>query len=102
MVAHDIVELHRTQFAPKFNPSRTRAHYSDTNFQLLGMVLEAVTATTFAENLRERIAAPLGLSSTAVFGAPGQPDRAPHPVLPTDDETDPCGSMRTPITDAIP
>jgi D-alanyl-D-alanine carboxypeptidase len=67
---HDILELHRTQFEPRFAPTRNRAHYSDTNFQLLGMVLEAVTKQTFAQNLQARIIEPLGLKSTGVFGSP--------------------------------
>lgn len=67
----DIVTLHRTTFKPRFAPTHRRAHYSDTNFQLLGMVLEAVTEQSFAENLRTRIIEPLGLTSTAMFGTPG-------------------------------
>jgi D-alanyl-D-alanine carboxypeptidase len=66
----DIINWHRTQFSPRFEPTRNRAHYSDTNFQLLGMVLEAVPGGSFAENLRTRIVQPLGLQSTGVFGAP--------------------------------
>jgi D-alanyl-D-alanine carboxypeptidase len=65
----DIMALHRTQFLPKFAPGGGRAHYSDTNFHLLGMTLEAGTGMPFAENLRRRIVEPLGLLSTNVFGA---------------------------------
>lgn len=48
-------------------PDTGRAHYSDTNFQLLGAVIEAVTGQPFGAVLRERICNPLGLSKTALF-----------------------------------
>jgi CubicO group peptidase (beta-lactamase class C family) len=44
-----------------------KAHYSDTNFQLLGAVIEAATGLSFGEALHEWICKPLGLSRTALF-----------------------------------
>lgn len=38
--------------------------YSNTNFILLGMIVEAITGTTFAEALRSRILEPHGLNET--------------------------------------
>jgi D-alanyl-D-alanine carboxypeptidase len=78
---NDILELHRRQFEPRFAPTRNRAHYSDTNFQLLGMVLEAVTKQTFAQNLHARIIEPLGLKSTGVFGSPTSYNYANLPII---------------------
>lgn len=56
--------------SPKFAPgdrNETRAHYSDTNYHLLGAVIEAVTQQAYAENLARMIAIPLGLQHTYPF-----------------------------------
>jgi len=53
--------------APQAAPDSGRAHYSDTNFQLLGAVVEAATGLSYARALQERICAPLGLTRTALF-----------------------------------
>jgi CubicO group peptidase (beta-lactamase class C family) len=45
----------------------SRASYSDTNYQLLGAVIEAATGRSFETALHERILSPLGLSSTWLF-----------------------------------
>lgn len=42
-------------------------HYSDTGYQLLGAVIERLDATTFAESVRARVTAPLGLTGTFCF-----------------------------------
>lgn len=47
-----------------------RARYSDTNFQLLGRVVEQIEGKTIAEIVRDRITAPLGLSSTYIYCDP--------------------------------
>ncbi len=52
---------------PVAAPDSGRAHYSDTNFQLLGAVIETVTGLSFGDALQERICAPLGLLRTALF-----------------------------------
>ena len=52
---------------PQAAPDSGKAHYSDTNYQLLGAVIEAVTGRPYGEALRERICNPLGLSRTALF-----------------------------------
>lgn len=52
----------------KFLPGAPgKAFYSDTNWQLAGAVLEAVTGSDYAKLVRERICAPLGLRATFVF-----------------------------------
>ena len=60
-------------------PDSGRAHYSDTNFQLLGAVIEGATGLSFGDALQERICAPLGLSRTALFDPAGD-DGATLPV----------------------
>lgn len=75
----DILEINRRRTTPKFAPGTRRAHYSDTNFQILGLLIEAITEAPFEENLRQRICTPLGLTSTHLFGtgsAPGYDDIA--------------------------
>jgi len=44
-----------------------RAHYSDTNYQLLGRLLELCTDDSFEHLVRTRIIDPLGLSATWLF-----------------------------------
>lgn len=45
-----------------------RAAYSDTNYLLLTAIIEAVTGARYADAVQRRIATPLGLSSTYVYG----------------------------------
>lgn len=53
---------------PLFAPgARGKAHYSDTNFQLLGHVIETITGKSFAENCKQSIIAPLGLANTYLY-----------------------------------
>ena len=64
----DVLRITRDELEPRFAPSTPgKAFYSDTNYQLLGALVEAVTGQTYEEALRERILAPLGLESTYPF-----------------------------------
>jgi CubicO group peptidase (beta-lactamase class C family) len=58
-------EARRRQAA--FPPGRGRAAYSDTNYQLVGAIVEAVSGKGFAETLREEVLDPLGLADTYLF-----------------------------------
>ena len=55
-------------FAPGDRGGR-RSLYSDTNYQLLTRIIEAVTGQQYAEAVAERIIEPLGLGGTDVVGA---------------------------------
>ena len=55
----------------------TRWSYSNTNYVLLGQLVEAVTGDTYANLLRTRFFAPLGLISTFVQGM----EPAPYTVV---------------------
>ncbi len=68
----DMVRHLPPEFAPGTDGGN-RAHYSDTNYALLGAIIEAATETTVTENFRDTIFAPLGLNDTYVFG-----DRQPR------------------------
>lgn len=65
----DVTTVVRDSLDPLFPPQdpldrKARVSYSDTNFQLLIAVLEAVSGKPFAEVLDELICKPLGLTNT--------------------------------------
>lgn len=57
----DIAFAHPPQFAPD-----TAYEYSNTNFALLGMVVEKVSGTTLSELFTERLYGPIGLRHTSL------------------------------------
>lgn len=63
------------QHAPIFEPG-TAWSYSNTNYVLVGMVIEAVTGNPWAEEVRIRIIEPLELTQTSVADGPQMPE--PH------------------------
>lgn len=64
----EVIRLTRSEQRPRFSPG-TGVHYSDTNFQLLGGIIEHSLGLTFGEAVARRIAAPLGLTHTYCFDA---------------------------------
>jgi CubicO group peptidase (beta-lactamase class C family) len=52
---------------PQAAPDSGQSYYSDTNFQLLGAVIERVTGQSFDQALQTRICEPLGLTQTEVL-----------------------------------
>ena len=52
---------------PDFEPD-TRADYSNTNFVLLGYIIEKITGKPYAEELQTRIASKIGLTDTYYGG----------------------------------
>ncbi len=53
---------------PHFAPgTKGKAHYSDANFQLLGKIIENITHKSYAENCKEVIIQPLGLTKTYLY-----------------------------------
>ena len=58
----DVIDLVADQ--PRDFPPGAAFAYSNTNYIVAGMLLERVTGTTLADNLRSRITEPLGLAST--------------------------------------
>jgi CubicO group peptidase (beta-lactamase class C family) len=57
---------------PKFPPGE-RAAYADTNYRLLGAIIEAVTGTSLADAFQEMIFAPLDLKHTHLYRAAESP-----------------------------
>lgn len=65
----DIVAIVR-RLSPEFPPGTSEtAFYSDTNYALLGAIIESATGTTVADSFRQIIFDPLGLANTYVFGS---------------------------------
>jgi CubicO group peptidase (beta-lactamase class C family) len=66
-----VAEMAR-QMSPHFPPgaaSETKARYCDTNFRLLGAIIEAVTGQPVPQVFEQMIFAPLGLASTWLYDA---------------------------------
>lgn len=64
---HSVVEITRA-LKPKFPPGTPkRAFYSDTNYQLLGALIESIEGASFSQVVEQRILEPLGLKDTYVF-----------------------------------
>jgi CubicO group peptidase (beta-lactamase class C family) len=84
------VDMTKKGLSPKFPPepksqerSGKKAHYSDTNYQLLGTIIESVTEKDLHEVFSELIIGPLELTSTYMHGC-GEPqaplDRRPATI----------------------
>jgi len=72
---HDVVRWARDSGA-SFAPGQgRRALYSDTNYQLLGRVIEHATSTSYNEVLANEVFEPLGLTDTWLYVDPA--DRRP-------------------------
>ena len=66
LTIEDVVAIVR-RIPPEFAPGGAKAHYSDTNYALLGAIIAAVTGGTVSDNFEQRIFKPLGLADTHVF-----------------------------------
>lgn len=76
----DVVRMVRDDLAPKFPPAipdlntglhlRAKAHYSDTNYQLLGAIIESVTESPLHAVFEEFFFRPLNLTQTYLYGYP--------------------------------
>jgi CubicO group peptidase (beta-lactamase class C family) len=63
----EAIEIVRN-LSPKFPPGiEGKAYYSNTNYRLLGAIIEAVTGKSMAEIYKEMIFEPLGLQHTYLF-----------------------------------
>jgi len=56
------------EIPPGFAPGRgKKAHYSDTNYQLLGAIIERIGGASFAELVQREVCGPLGMTATWLF-----------------------------------
>ncbi|MGM0589627.1 MAG: serine hydrolase domain-containing protein [Bacteroidota bacterium] len=93
----DVIELTRQNFQAKFPPpdltntnqqnsKGIKAHYSDTNYKLLGTIIESVTQKSLHQVFNEFILEPLSLSNTYLYGQPSDnQDQKTAPVYYKDD-----------------
>ncbi|MPZ94817.1 MAG: serine hydrolase [Propionibacteriales bacterium] len=63
---------------PTFEPPGSAFSYSNTNYLLLGQIVQEVTGRTYGEEIERRIIRPLRLSGTSVPGTSTR-IRGPHP-----------------------
>ncbi|MFC2026752.1 serine hydrolase domain-containing protein [Chloroflexota bacterium] len=64
----EVMNIVREELNPKFKPdTKSKAYYSDTNYQLLGAIIESVTGKALQDVYDEILFAPLGLLNTYLF-----------------------------------
>ncbi|MFT4037670.1 MAG: serine hydrolase domain-containing protein [Thermomicrobiales bacterium] len=68
-----VVEIIRAHGAADFAPGE-QAVYSDSNYVLLGLIVEQVTGKTIAEEITTRLITPLGLTGTSFATTPDMPE----------------------------
>ncbi len=59
----ETIDWSKKNLKPKFKPGKG-FHYSDTNYQLLGLIIEKITGTSLHEALHRYIFGPLGMDNT--------------------------------------
>jgi D-alanyl-D-alanine carboxypeptidase len=80
-----------TKMPAEFAPGKQFV-YSNTNYVLLGMVIEKITGKPIADAFSERLFAPLGMSQTSV---PGTSTALPEPYLSgISEQADPLGKVK--------
>ncbi|WP_336084012.1 serine hydrolase domain-containing protein [Nocardia sp. SSK8] len=82
--------------APYFAPGE-RFRYSNTNYIVLGLLIEHVTGQRYGDEIRERILTPLRLTATSV---PGDDPQVPAPALTAHRDID--GMGRVEVTEMNP
>jgi CubicO group peptidase (beta-lactamase class C family) len=64
----EVIERSRDVLRPRFAPGHgRRAHYSDTNYQLLGAAIEHITGEPLGSAIQAGITAPIGTTATRLF-----------------------------------
>ena len=84
--AAEMISRARTDLTPHFPPGQG-LYYSDTNYQLLGKIIENVTRTSLASALQNYLFRPLGLRHTWLTGSP-EPAGLPAPAHVFDHQQD--------------
>ena len=64
----DVLRIAKQEMNPRFYPSTPgKAFYSDTNYQILGAVIESITGGTFEDAVQNRVIEVLSLTRTYPF-----------------------------------
>lgn len=66
----NVIERSKTLISPFPVGQKGKALYSDTNFQLLGKIVENISRKSIEQNFQELIIEPLGLSKTYLYKNP--------------------------------
>jgi D-alanyl-D-alanine carboxypeptidase len=80
----EVIRMVRDDLEPHFPPqrrdaSKRRARYTDTNYQLLGAVIEHLTGRTVADVFDEMLFRPLRLDATSSYPHPPRSGASPEP-----------------------
>jgi len=74
----EVTRIAREELVPKFKPGQPgKAYYSDTNYQLLGAIIESVLDKSLEEAYKEIIFQRLSLESTYLFSLSSTDDQVP-------------------------
>lgn len=81
----ELMEILRGRLTPRFAPQpldakRQRAHYSNSNYELLHAIIESVTGQTIAQAFEHHVFRPLQLTRTFVFGHTNPIESTPAPA----------------------
>jgi len=79
----DVLEIVRGM-TPSAAPDSGRSHYSDTNYQLLGALIEQATGQPLAEAFKTRLFDPLGMAETYLYDHTAPPTVEPIPFYSKD------------------
>jgi len=82
----EVLRLVREELTPHFPPQpldtpRCRARYTDTNYQLLGAIIEAVTGASLRDVFDDQLFGPLGLHDTSSYPNPPRSGASPEPQV---------------------
>ncbi len=91
----DVIRIVQSQLKPHFPPQaldggRVHAHYADTNYQLLGAVIESVTGQALDTVFASMLFDPLGLDNTSSYP---NPPRSGRPATPDASVFSPVGPI---------
>lgn len=75
----EVMAWTKENLKPKFPPGKG-FHYSDTGYQLLGLVIEAVTGVHFHQKLHHSIFEPLGMKQSYLIGHSLPCEASSYPV----------------------
>ncbi|MFW5695441.1 MAG: serine hydrolase domain-containing protein, partial [Alkalispirochaeta sp.] len=79
ITTREAVEWGKEHMRPVAEPGR-KHHYTDTNYYLLGFVVESVTGKPFHEVVNELIFDPLGMNHAWMHGFSQPKEESPHPA----------------------
>ncbi|MDM8548443.1 serine hydrolase domain-containing protein [Desulfobacterales bacterium HSG2] len=88
MTPQELVDI-AVSYSPLSYPENPEFHYSNTNYVLLGMIIEEATGNSWESEVRRRFTEPLGLYDTIVpeTGETVMPDRYSHGYVDLHEDT---------------